>query len=99
MMSEEMRFDSRQTQGEPVLAKGRHRLRVRQQCRAGAFIDAPGTRRRHVDSRVGIEQATVVGAQDVASFGLGQKFSEGAPCLRKNLPDTVEKPLYLLAAA
>src|SRR5712692_10967500 len=47
--AEEMSFDSRETESEAVIAKGRHRLRVGQQCRAGPLIDAPGACRGHVD--------------------------------------------------
>src|SRR5207247_11339891 len=45
------------------------------------------------------EPATTVAPQDSPPSGPAQNCSEGAPCLRKNLPHTVEKPLYLLAAA
>src|ERR1700740_2915310 len=99
MAAEEMRFDSRQTQGEPTPAKGRYGFRVRQQCRARPLIDAPGACGRHVNARVRIEQAVAVGREYVASFGRGQKLREGAPSLGKDPAHAVEKPVDLLLAA
>src|SRR5271166_1921442 len=99
MAAEEMRFDSRQTQREPVLAKSRHGFRVREQCRTGSLIDAPGARRRNMDAGVGVEQAAAVSGEDVASFGFGQELRKGAPSLGKDPAHAVEKPIDLLLPA
>src|SRR6516225_5534807 len=99
MAAEEMGFDSRQTQGELVLAKSRHGFRVRQQCRAGPLIDTPGARRRHVDARVWVEQAAAVGGQYVPSLGPRQKLREGAPSLGKDPAHAIKKPVDLLLPA
>src|SRR5271165_6926512 len=99
MAREEMGFDSRQTQGQPVLAESRHGFRVRQQCRAGPLIDTPGARRRHVDARVGIEEAAAVGGADCDSFWLWQKLREGAPSHGTEPAHSVDKPLDLLLPA
>src|ERR1700738_235988 len=99
MMAEEVGFDSRQAEREPVLAERRHSLRVRQQSRAGSFIDAPDTRCRHMDTGVGVEQSTIVGGEDVAALALGNEFREGAPSFGENLAHSREKPFDLLPPA
>src|SRR6202011_4364148 len=77
MMAEEVGFDSRQAEREPVLPDRRRVLRVRQQRRAGSFIGAPSTCCRQMDTGVGVEQSTIVGGEDVAAFALGKEFGEG----------------------
>src|SRR5437762_327936 len=99
MTAEEMRFDSREAQSEPVFAERRYRLGIGQQGRAGTLIDAPGARRRHVDARVRVSQAPVIGGENVVALGLGEKPREGAPCLGKHSANAVKKPLDLLAPA
>src|SRR5215471_19806241 len=99
MLAEVMGFDSRQTQGEPVLAKSRHGFRVGQQCRAGPLIDAPRSRRRHVDARVGVKQSAVVASEQIASLGLGQKLGEGTPSLGKDTARAIKEPVDLLFPA
>src|SRR5882724_9922543 len=99
MMAEEVGFDSRQTECQPVLAERCHGLRVRQQSRTRSLIGAPGACCRHMDTGVGVEQSTIVGGEDVAAFALGKEFGEGAPSFGKNLAHAVEKPFDLLPAA
>src|SRR5437867_6735330 len=99
VMAEEVGFDSRQTERQPVLAECCHGLRVRQQSRAGSFIEAPGTRCRHKDTGVGVEQSTIVGSEDVAALALGKEFGKGAPSFGENLAHSVEKPFDLLPPA
>ena len=99
MAAEKMRFVSRQAQSEPVFGERGHRLGIWQQRRAGALVDAPGARRRHVDARVRVSQTPVIGRENVAAFALGEKSRKGAPSLGKHSANAVKKPLDLLAPA
>src|SRR5438105_7798182 len=99
MAAEKMRFDSRQAQSEPVFGERGHRLGIWQQRRAGALVDAPGARRRHVDARVRVSQTPVIGRENVAAFALGEEPRKGAPSLGKHSANAVRKPLDLLAPA
>src|SRR6267378_4283075 len=99
MMAEEVGFDSRQAECQPVLTECRHGLRVRQQGRAGSFMGAQSTCCRLMDTGVGVEQSTKVGGEDVAAFALGKEFGEGAPSFGENLAHAVEKPFDLLPPA
>src|SRR5438445_8252097 len=99
MMAEEVGFDSRQTERQPVLAERSHSLRVRQQSRAGSFVDAPGACCRQMDTGVRVEQSTIVAGEDVAAFALGKKLGEGAPSFGEDLAHAVEKPFDLLPPA
>ena len=95
MLGEEMRLDARQPERQPVLAEGGDRLGVGQQGRAGALVDAPGARRRHVDARVGVDQAAVIGGEQIAALGFRQKPGKGAPRLGKHGAHAIEKPVDL----
>src|SRR5271169_1179582 len=68
VVAEKMRLDARQTQSQPLLAKGGDSLGVRQQSRTGTLISTPSARRRHIDARVRIEQTAVIGIKDIAAL-------------------------------
>src|SRR5437764_14503180 len=99
MATEEMRFDSRQAESESIFTEGGHRIRIGQQRRARALVYAPGARRRHVDARVRVSQALVVGGEIVAAFGLRKKARKGAPCLEQHSATAGKKPFDFLAPA
>ena len=99
IVHEVMRLDASYGQRDGVFVEVCHQLRIGQQGRARAFIAAPRVRRRHVHSRVGIGQAAIVAAEQVASLSLGKKAGERAPCFRKDKPHLVEEPLDLQRAA
>src|ERR1700753_2675696 len=95
MAAEEVRSYSPQPESKPVLAEGGHRLGVGQQRRAGALVDAPGARRRHVDARVRVSQAVGVSGEDVGARGRREKSRKGAPRLGKHTANPVKKRLDL----
>ncbi len=94
-----MRLDAREPQRHPFSREIRDRLGARQQCRACAFVRAPGARRRQVHRGIGILEPPVIGREQVAALGLGQRFRERAPRFRKQGFQAIEKPLDLAAAA
>src|SRR5215813_8568904 len=97
-MAEEMRFDSRQTESEPIFTDS-HRLGVRKQGRAGSLVDAPDARGRHVNAGIRIAQAPVIRIENVAAFGLREKSREGAPRFGKHPTYAIEEPIDLFAPA
>ena len=97
IVAEKMRLDPRQAQRMGVLAGRRDGVRIGQQRRAGAFIHAPGPRRRQMDDRIRVDQPAVIPFQQVALFVFRQKFAEGLPGLRENRLHAIEKPIDLAA--
>src|SRR5579863_4805313 len=98
-MAEKMRLDTRETEREPVLAKGRDRLGIGQQCRACALEQAPRARCPHVNSRVGIDEPAVISGEQIAALRLRDEAGKGAPCLRKDGVNAVKKPVDLRLAS
>src|SRR5436189_184692 len=66
VMCEVVGLDARQAQGYPILAEGRDRVWARQQRRAGALVNAPGARRRHVNAGIGVDEPPIVVPQQIA---------------------------------
>src|SRR5438067_4346551 len=90
IMAEVMRFEPRQPERQPVLAERGDRLGVGQKRRAGALVDAPGARRRHVDARVGVDQPPVIRREQILPLVLRQKAGEGAPRFGEKCARAVE---------
>src|SRR6266436_9450688 len=52
-----------------------------------------------MDTRVGVEQSTIVGSENVAALAFGKEFGKGAPSFGENLAHAVEKPVDLFPPA
>ena len=85
----------------------RHRKHVRaqrlrdrrQQRRATRLVAIPDDRGRHVHGRIGIEQPSQVGAQQVATLGGWNVVDERLPVFRIDQPDRAEPPVEIDLAA